>query len=299
MDFISLFEKMIYFVSTMGLSMKLYAIVLSAVGIYLILFILQGIGLYGMAEKQSASHKWQAFVPFANTFLIGRLAGDCPFCGKKIKKIQIWLVVSEVLAFLTGASWLVFEVLATFTDVFAEVQYVTTEVIYGVEIQSIHFTNNGLEVFNNIMPYFSQLFDLVFFVLFIIALVNLFRKYSARNGMSITMWCIIAEIFFGVPIHGIFIFAMRNNKAVDYNEYVRRKQAEYIRQQQEYRNAHSNPYDYYARRDGNQNNSSSYNYDPYTGQPLHRNKTSSEQPFSEFGSNSEKSDDDENGPFSL
>ena len=114
MDFISLFEKMIYFVSTMGLSMKLYAIVLSAVGIYLILFILQGIGLYGMAEKQSASHKWQAFVPFANTFLIGRLAGDCPFCGKKIKKIQIWLVASEVLAFLTGASWLVFEVLATY-----------------------------------------------------------------------------------------------------------------------------------------------------------------------------------------
>lgn len=298
MDFINLFQKMFSVNNLLGNNMPLYAVALSAVGVYLLLFLLEGIGLYQMAAKQNVNHRWQAFVPFANTYLIGRLAGVCPFWGKNIKRIHVWLLLTEIVAFLFSASYFTFQLLAMYTTTFSEVQYFTTEVISGIEIQSIHFSNAGLEAFNNVMPLVTNLFDIVYFFFLIIALVNLFRKYSARRGLTITMWCVIGEVFVGVPLQGIFLFAMRNNKPVDYAEYIKRKQAEFIRQQQAYRNQNpmNNPYDYYSPRPKNPN-PSEYRYDPYTGQPISRdNSSDGQEPFSDLGGKNDGSSDD---PFSL
>ena len=35
-------------------------------GVWLVLFILQGVGLYTMAKKRDMKNKWLAFVPFAS-----------------------------------------------------------------------------------------------------------------------------------------------------------------------------------------------------------------------------------------
>ena len=51
-----------------------WAIVLGLV-IWLAVFILQGIGLYAMAKRRSMKKKWLAFVPFANVYYMGKLAG--------------------------------------------------------------------------------------------------------------------------------------------------------------------------------------------------------------------------------
>ena len=45
--------------------------------IWLVFFILQGFGLSAMAKKRGLKKRWLAFVPFANIWYIGKIAGEC------------------------------------------------------------------------------------------------------------------------------------------------------------------------------------------------------------------------------
>ena len=55
-------------------------------GIRLVLFVLQGFGLYAMAKKREMKNKWLAFVPLASVWYMGKLAGACDGFGKKMKR---------------------------------------------------------------------------------------------------------------------------------------------------------------------------------------------------------------------
>ena len=48
-------------------------------------FVLQGAGLFVMAKRRHLKKKWLAFVPFANIYYMGKLAGECGFFGHKMK----------------------------------------------------------------------------------------------------------------------------------------------------------------------------------------------------------------------
>ena len=42
--------------------------------ILLAMYLLEAVGLYGMAKRSGISRPWRGFVPFANTFLFGKIA---------------------------------------------------------------------------------------------------------------------------------------------------------------------------------------------------------------------------------
>lgn len=295
MDFVNIFGEFVELHISYSL-LQLYAVILIAIALYLIFFIFKGVGLYTMASKQGLNKKWQAFVPFANIYLMGRLTGPCPFCGKTIKKIQKWLLLFEILAFVTGMFYYVSS-LILMGDLFAQYRTPYSQPFIGsFEITQYEFSNltgwrSTFFYANQVGYYIYEVLQLIYFIVLIIALVNLFRKYSARNYMMITMWSLILFLFFRVPAYAVFIFAMRNNRAVDYKEYINKRRAEYYRQQSNFYNNYNNtnPYDYYNRNNSSNNSANSgYNFDPYTGKPIHHNTNGNDaEPFSDLSSSTE------------
>ena len=78
-------------------SRMLYICIGVAAGLFLIGQILGGIGLYTMAKRAGVKHGWLGFVPIANTYLVGKLAGDATLFGKKMKNPGIYALVTEVI----------------------------------------------------------------------------------------------------------------------------------------------------------------------------------------------------------
>ena len=65
-------------------------------------------------------------------------------------------------------------------------------------------------------------------------MISLLKKYYAKNYMMLSF----VQLFLPLARY-IIIFAVRKNKAVDYNEYMRSRYEEFVRRQQAYR---GNPY---------------------------------------------------------
>ena len=49
-------------------------VMLFACGVSLVLYILQGVGLYEMGKRLNLNNPWLSFVPFANVYALGRIA---------------------------------------------------------------------------------------------------------------------------------------------------------------------------------------------------------------------------------
>lgn len=284
-------------------NISLLAFILIPVVIYLIFFILEGVGLYTMASAQGVRYKWRAFVPFLNSYLMGELTGDCPFCGKKIKSIKVWILCAEIVAFITGALYIICECLLA-SELFKAFRREVIDIYMGFEVITYEYDVSSMSGWRLIIYNISQvdyyvylIFNLVYLVFYIILLTNFFRKYFAKNYFMLVLACVL------FPIQGACIFAVRNNKPVDYNEYINKRRAQYFNQN---RNGYNN---YYSNRNngGSSNGRGGYNYDPFTGQPVNHN-TSNDDPFSEFGdsngntssgNNGNGSTPDDDDPFGL
>ena len=72
--------------------------------LWLITFILQGIGLYKMAKKVNAKRKNLAFIPFAYTLLVEELAGEISFFGRKVKHLGLWAMILAMRSVLREIS---------------------------------------------------------------------------------------------------------------------------------------------------------------------------------------------------
>ena len=68
-----------------------------AVGVWLALFLLLSFGLYYMAKKQNLEKRYLAFIPFANTLYMSKLAGKCTFFGRRMKYAGVYAMVSQIL----------------------------------------------------------------------------------------------------------------------------------------------------------------------------------------------------------
>ena len=103
-------------------------------------------------------------------------------------------------------------------------------------------------------------------------LICFFQTYACRRYV---LFAITSVLF---PIMGILFFIVRNNKAINYKEFLAAEQARQYQQYQQYRQQnYNNPY--------NQNyNQNPYNRNPYNNPP--QNSGSGTDPFDEFGGNS-------------
>lgn len=63
----------------------------------LVHYLIKGFGLYGIAKKRNNEHAWMAFVPYANAYLQGELAGEVTLGKKKVENWGIWTLLAPLI----------------------------------------------------------------------------------------------------------------------------------------------------------------------------------------------------------
>lgn len=244
-----------------------------ALGLWLPLFILQGVGLYVMAKRRSMDKKWLVFVPFVNLHYIGRLTGDCILFGHRMKRPGLYVMIAQILATLFMAAYTTVSTVL-FVRYGAHLQ--PSQYGYGYEWVDLPAVAEPLRRFIWIcdggggMIGISGIVDVVYRLLLLVLMISLFRKYSPRQSTLFSILsCFIPEARF------ILIFVLRNKQAIDYEAYARRQREEFIRRQQQ--QGQYGPYGPYG----------PYGQGGYGGQQQPAPRPP-EDPFAEFGENGEK-----------
>ncbi len=284
-NFYQLVKTTLFFSSMeAGLNVTISACV--GAGLWLLFFILQGIGLCTMAKNRGVARSWLAFIPFANIYYMGKLVGECSLFGHKMKNAGLYAMIAQILAALVASAYIL-------SECYLYVNHGAPQVDenYGTRFW-VNLTGFSLGVsrFYEYSTYILLLVHLVAQLLMVVLLIGLYRKYApgAYRGLALLS-------FFLPEARFIVVLVLRNRPAFDFEEYLRRQNEEYIRRRQEYYRTHGNPY---SRGYGPYG---SYQNDPYNRgynqQQPPQQPPKPEEPFEEFssqrgGSNGGKDGDD-------
>jgi len=254
---------------------------------FAIIFIFQAVALYTISGREGYKNRWFSFVPFLNTYYIG-VCAQKNRCFKTVdtKLIALITAVAEALLFV---GFVVYEVGCNLAMPFAEV--IERNEIYGitVEIKEVRSIPENLAwagwCYNYLYEYILRWVELVYLFLEVIVLVAFFQTYASRRYLLFT----ITSVFF--PIQGILFFVVRNNRGMNYREFLRAEQERQYKMYSQYRQQYNqNPYDRnYGQNPYNQN---PYNNNPYSKSDGNGGSSSGNDPFDEY-----KSDGKPDDPF--
>ncbi len=244
---------------------------LVAAGIYLLSHLLGGFGLYKIAKRAGEKLAWMAFVPFLNTYLAGRIAGETNIFGIKCKRIGLYAAIAEVVYVALNIFVLVISLTLARPE-WNEFTYETVgENVYITGTQYI--VSNipvGLRWMANAefaLEIVAQIWYFVMVLTFCMMFFAFFRKYYARSPFLMAFLC----SFF--PVRGFVLFAVRNNAAVDYQAWMQERIRRMQQQQQQMYGPYSQPP--YGTPYGNQQ------------PPQNGGSGTPEEPFGDFGGSNE------------
>lgn len=276
-----------YFKSMQSL---LLASLIGAVILWLPLYILYSIGLYKMAKGQNLKKKWMAFFPFVNTYYMGKIAGETNFFGKRMKNAGLYAMITEIVATTISFALIAGQIYLHFA--WSGNRVVMDGSYYWDGLTGFPYV---ISVFIDYSDFIILIIRLVYQIFTLILMLSLVRKYAPSKYFLLSFLTILVP-----AARYIVVFVLRNRPAVDYVAYVKAKQEEYMRRQQEYYKTYGNPY-------GNPYNNPYGN--PY-GNPYNRNpygpqnnpnqnsgesnaKNANDDPFAEFSS--DKKSENANG----
>ncbi len=207
-------------------------------GVWLVVHVLKSIGLYTMAKKQNMGAKllWCAFVPFANTFLMGELGGKF---GRNFKHVGLYAMIVELL--YCAACGMYYGMMG---HVYINGLYADTPIKEVVMQNGIEYTYYAFDYL--ITTQAIRVINAFYYVQYVLSFINLFvsvflyivffRKYAPSSYIWMTVLCAIVPLFIG-PL----VFAYRKRTPVDYDAFMRARYEQIRRQQQQYYNQ-QNPY---------------------------------------------------------
>ena len=151
-------------------------------GVWLVLFILQGVGLYTMAKKRDMKNKWLAFVPFASVWYMGKLAGTCDVFGRKMKRSGLYVMLAQIIATLVCAAAIAVEIL-----LFTKYKGNMVPKDNGWEWTNMWGAAGYVLNFYYISDYIISIVQLIYQVLLFILLMGLYKKYYTRGYMLLSL----------------------------------------------------------------------------------------------------------------
>ncbi len=229
-------------------------------GIWLALFVLQGIGLYKMAQNKECKHKWLAFVPFANLIYIGKIAGECDVFGHKMRHAGLYTMIAQIVTTLCCAFVIFSEIYLYMVHGLPSYVPMETGEVLPVWV-NLNEPGTTIYMLYRISDYILSIVELIYQILLLILLMGLYRRYNPKN------YRIFSILNFFIPLaRYVVIFAHRNNKEIDYEAYMRARREAFIRSRQYNPYGPYNPY-------GN----------PYGNTTAQEEKKEPEAPFAEFG----------------
>lgn len=253
--------------------------------IFIAFFVLEAIALWTISGREGYKHRWMSFVPFFNTYYIGELSDKNRFYNIPAKRLSLALAIVEFL--LVGG--------LIFYYVIAGIVYAGN--LYEPVIQTIPLTGESVIVdyaassriegtwiawvFDNLELYVLNWVNFVYIILHVLVVITFFQTYAARRYVIFSLGAVL------FPIKGALMFAVRNNKSINYRDFVRGEQRRRYEMYQQYNNQSGNPYGGYNPYNGRPTPPPSD--DPYSSRP----SAPSEDPFDGFG---EKSSSDKKTP---
>lgn len=261
---------------------ELWVILLVGGLCFALIFTFQGVALYTIAGREGYQNKWMAFVPFLNTYYIGVCAQKNRFYKLDTKKVAISAAVFEGV--LVALYLFYYITRYAVLEANGYIGYITQDsgLGYWIEVPFIRSDlpeslNWAAWVAEHLNDYVIWYIDIVYVLLNAVLLICFFQTYACNRYVLFT----ITSILF--PIQGILFFVVRNNKGMNYREFILKRQARqyqlYQQQQQQYYN--QNPY-----------SRNPYDGNPYNGNPYDQNRgphtssgTKTDDPFGDFGGN--------------
>lgn len=203
--------------------MRLWLCLGIAGAIYIVCLVLGGIGLMKMAKQEGKKHAWMGFLPFLNTWYAGYIAGEANFFGQKMKRAGLYGAIAEGLYCAVSTIPLVANfILLPYYDLKPAEEGSTVQTI-DVDPARLPQNYRWLYDFGWLLNVIQLCLEILLVVFLCVIFIALFRKYYARSPILMTFLCAI------LPFRGFTLFAVRNNRPVDYNEYVRRRMEESMR----------------------------------------------------------------------
>ncbi len=263
--------------------LPVYLAIIIALVIYAVFYALKAIGLSTMAKnREMKKYVWCAFVPFASTWLMGKLAGAVRVGRTKIEIFGLLTMIAEICLCVCYALNY-FPLAYAYTHNLYEIVVSTENNVtsYGLQFSS------EFEKFVTVMnvAYIAEyIFMVIYAVLSVFLYMGFFRGYAPQSYIWLDVVCIF------LPVAGILAFAFRNRKFVDYEKYMqaRIEQIRRMQQAQYGRPPYGNPYGNPYGGPYGQNGQAPYGGpekkpdDPFGEFSSGENKSSEQDPFGEF-----------------
>ncbi|MDE6867859.1 MAG: hypothetical protein K2J83_01795 [Clostridia bacterium] len=236
---------------------------------FLIVFIFQAVALFTIAKREGYKNKWMAFIPFFNTYYIGVCAqkNKC-FNAINAKTVGI---VTAVFEFVLVAAYIVYYVAYSYVEPYLYYEEVTT--MFGVgRLYHLGDVPANLAWAAWCYSYLDTILsyvDLVYLLANISLLICFFQTYASRRYI---LFAITSVIF---PVSGILFFVVRNNKGVNYRDYVRGEQARQYKMYQQYQQYYNRQQPGYDR--------NPYERNPYENAPEENQQPRQAPPDDPFG----------------
>lgn len=193
---------------------------------FALLYIFQAVALYTIANREGFKNKWMAFVPVLNTYYIGVVSEKNNVLRFKAKHVALVLAVIEAVYIALSILYYVAMAMifkGNYADPVFDIGYIGP---YEVELLTGYkpSPNFPLElewawwVFANIENYVIYWVQLVYVVLNVFVMIAFFRTYASQRYTLFSILCIL------LPVKGIVMFAVRNNRAQNYMDYIKQMQ---------------------------------------------------------------------------
>ena len=249
-----------------GFSIDAYIALIVAGGIFLALHACKAAALFIMAKKQGKKRLlWCAFLPFANTFLIGELGGEVKFGNLRLKHVGIVAMIAELFfvacrGFVLGYYAYAFHNGLTYFEV--ENNMIGWGFNEGVLTDGMYTALHACEIAGYILSF-------VVIIAFILVNIGIFRKYAPDSYIWMVVLCALLP-----PVEGILLLVFASSTPVDYEKYMRERIEAIRRRQAQY--GTYGPYGPYGQ------NPYGQNQNPY-GQPQQGSAQGNEAPPDPFG----------------
>lgn len=182
-------------------------------------FVFRAIAVYTMSKRAGLENRWLAFIPFANWILLGKLLGTCYVFRMKLKNLGVFVCIFSALNILMNIAFN----LGQYMDAIFVPESLGQLEIVGSDFLSTWYqwsygivTTNLQGMVYYLVRYLYLIIRLISVVLTFFLVINIFRKYDPKRSLVFA----ILSIFFDF-LPGIFLFAIRNNVPVNFQEYIR------------------------------------------------------------------------------
>ncbi|MCD8372985.1 MAG: hypothetical protein LUD27_06775 [Clostridia bacterium] len=243
---------------------------------FLIVYIFQGFGLYAIAKREGYGHRWMAWVPGLQIYYIGVCSQKNKVLGSiDSRKFAIAVAVFDILLF---AGYVLYYVSYFLVDGWYTLEkvdygyYYKYKIVYASDLPSNLYWAAWFYQYGS--DYILQILQLLFIVGKLFLYTAFYRTYSSRRYV---LFSVVGAL---LPVNGVIVYVVRNNKGLNYNDYLRRVREEnyrrYQQQQQQQNMYNQNPY--------------SRGYTPPPQDDVYNNRQQSgyagPDPFDEYGDSS-------------